>query len=128
MKEEIKKFISYFFVGGMAALVEWGTFALFDMFTSYMIATIVAFVIATLANYILGKIMTFKNYKKSKKDIISVFIVSGIGLLMNMGLMYLFVNIIKIPYRIISKIIATGIVFFWNYISRRIFIYKEEVR
>ena len=127
MKEEVKKFISYFFVGGMAAIVEWVSFAIFNSFLNYMIATIIAFIIATTANYFLGKKMTFKNYKQKKKDIISVFIVSGIGLLLNMLFMHILVEVIKVPYQMISKIIATGLVFIWNYISRRIFIYKEKI-
>lgn len=128
MKEEIKKFISYFFVGGMAALVEWISFYVSNIFLNYTISTIIAFILATTFNYFLGKALTFKNYKQSKKDIISVFIVSGIGLVFNILLMYLFVDIVHIPYNIISKVLATGVVFMWNYISRRLFIYKEEVK
>ena len=128
MKEEIKKFISYFFVGGIAALVEWGCFAIFNSFLNYMIATIISFIIATVTNYFLGKVMTFKNYKKSKKDIISVFIVSGIGLLLNMLFMHILIDIVKIPYEMLAKVISTGLVFMWNYLSRRIFIYKEEIK
>lgn len=128
MKDEIKKFISYFFVGGIAALVEWGTFAIFNSFSNYLIATIIAFVIATAVNYILGKLWTFKNYEKSKKDVFAVFFVSGIGLLLNMLFMYLLVDVIKLNYEMIAKIISTGLVFIWNYISRRIFIYKKEIK
>ena len=32
MEKEIKKFISYFFVGGMSAIVEWVSFAIFNLF------------------------------------------------------------------------------------------------
>jgi len=126
MKEQVKKFISYFFVGGMAAIVEWITFAIANVFLNYMIATIIAFVIATTANYILGKILTFKNYKKSKKDVILVFIVSGVGLLLNMLFMYILINVIHFPIEFIAKVISTGLVFLWNYISRILFIYKEK--
>ena len=127
MKKEIKKFISYFFVGGMAAIVEWVTFAIFNSFTNYLISTIIAFIVATTANYFLGKVMTFKNYKKTKKDIIAVFIVSGIGLLLNILFMHIFIDLLKIKYEMLAKIASTGLVFIWNYISRRLFIYKKEI-
>ncbi len=127
MKKEIEKFISYFFVGGIAALVEWSVFALFNSFTNYLIATIIAFIIATTVNYFLGKRWTFKNYEKNNKDVIAVFIVSGIGLLLNMLFMYILVDMIKLSYKIIDKIISTGLVFIWNYLSRRMFIYKKEI-
>jgi putative flippase GtrA len=113
-------------VGGIAALVEWLTFAIFIIFSHFAIATIFSFLIATFANYVVGLKLTFKKYEKRKKDLFSVYIVSGIGLLFNLGLMYIFVQILAI-LPIISKIISTGIVFFWNYISRRIFIYRKEL-
>ena len=94
MKDLIKKFISYFFVGGIAALVEWGTFALVNKFSEYLIATAVAFIIATMVNYYLGKYMTFKNNNHKKSDVAKVFIVSGIGLLLNMLFMYLLIDIL----------------------------------
>ena len=128
MIKEIKKFISYFFVGGMAAIVEWVSFGIFNSFSNYNIATIVAFILATTFNYYLGKALTFKKYKQSKKDIVSVFIVSGIGLVFNIVFMNVFIKIIKLKYEMIAKILSTGLVFIWNYISRRIFIYKEEVK
>ena len=126
MKDELKKFISYFFVGGMAAIVEWITFYLSNLFINYTISTIIAFVLATTFNYFAGKAMTFKNYKQEKKDIISVFIVSGIGLLFNVLLMRLFIEVLHFKINIIAKVLATGIVFMWNYISRRLFIYKDN--
>lgn len=35
MIKEFKKFTSYFFVGGMAAIVEWVSFAVFNTFSNY---------------------------------------------------------------------------------------------
>ena len=125
--KELKKFISYFFVGGMAAIVEWVTFYISNLFLNYTISTITAFILATTANYFLGKVMTFKNYKQEKKDIILVFVVSGIGLLFNVLLMRLFIEVLHFKINIIAKVLATGIVFIWNYVSRRLFIYKKEV-
>jgi len=127
MIKEIKKILSYFFVGGISAIIEWISFYLSNIFLDYIVASVIAFILATIFNYFLGKILTFKNYKQSKKDIISVFIVSGIGLIFNITFMYLFVDIIKMPYEIIAKVLSTGLVFIWNYVSRRLFIYREEV-
>ena len=126
MNKLIKKFISYFFVGGIAAIVEWGTFALANHFVNYEIATIIAFIVATTANYFLGKYMTFKNNEHKKTDVIKVFIISGIGLLLNMLFMYLMIDKMHIPYQFICKIISTGLVFIWNFLSRILFVYKDK--
>lgn len=129
----IKQFISYFFVGGIAAVVEWIVFALFAnaVEMNYIVATCLAFLFSTAVNWMLGRIWTFKsstNYEnKRAKELLLVFTVSAIGLLFNMGLMYLFVTVIGLDTAIlktISKIIATGIVFFWNFYVRKFVIYK----
>jgi putative flippase GtrA len=127
MEKEIKKFISYFIVGGLSAIVEWVCFAIFNKFMIYLLATILAFCFSTTFNYFLGKKMTFKNYEKNKTDLIGVFIVSGIGLVLNILIMFIIVGVFKFKYEFIAKIIATGLVFIWNYVSRRIFIYKKEL-
>ena len=53
---------------------------------------------------------------------------SAIGLVFNVLLMYLFVTVIGLNtsfLKTVSKILATGIVFFWNFFVRKLFIYKE---
>ena len=127
MQKEIKKFISYFIVGGLAAIVEWVCFAIFNKFMVYLLATILAFCFSTTFNYVLGKKMTFKNYEQKKKDLFSVFFVSAIGLGLNILFMYLLIDVIDFKYEFIAKVISTGLVFMWNYISRRLFIYKKEL-
>ncbi len=65
-KKSVKQFFSYFCVGGIAAIVEWLMFFLFSslMQIEYMLATILAFLFFTSANWFLGRIMTFRNCKK----------------------------------------------------------------
>lgn len=124
-KKELKSFISYFFVGGSAALIEWISFFVVNLFFNYVISTIISFVLATYFNFFIGKKLTFKNFKNKKSDVVGVFIVSGIGLLFNILLMRLLVNKFKIlPF--ISKVISTGVVFLWNYVSRRLLIYNNK--
>ncbi len=91
----------------------------------YLLATALSFVIATFTNWVLGRLLTFrKAAKKSKeREILGVYAVSAVGLLFNLGLMYIFVDCLAIP-DLASKILSTGIVFFWNFISRKLFIYK----
>ena len=129
----IKQFISYFFVGGVAAIVEWiAFFALSSIFDIYYIsATCIAFIFSTTTNLVLGKLWTFKdndNYRNKKiKETVLVFLVSAIGLLFNMLLMYIFVEFLRLDTDIMKtfgKIFATGIVFIWNYLARKLFIYK----
>ena len=129
----IKQFISYFFVGGVAAIVEWVMFFIFAnvLQINYFVSTVIAFIFSTTANWILGRITTFKDnntYKDKKaKEAFLVFIVSAIGLLFNLILMYLFVTVMGFDSSLgktLSKIAATGIVFIWNFLIRKLVIYK----
>lgn len=132
-KASIKQFISYFFVGGVAAIVEWVMFFIFAnvLQINYFVSTVIAFVFSTTANWILGRITTFKDnntYKDKKaKEAFLVFVVSAIGLLFNLILMYLFVTVMGFDSSLgktLSKIAATGIVFIWNFLIRKLVIYK----
>ena len=132
-KANIKQFISYFFVGGVAAIVELVMFFIFAnvLQINYFVSTVIAFIFSTTANWILGRITTFKDnntYKDKKaKEAFLVFIVSAIGLLFNLILMYLFVTVMGFDSSLgktLSKIAATGIVFIWNFLIRKLVIYK----
>lgn len=132
-KANIKQFISYFFVGGVAAIVEWVMFFIFAnvLQINYFVSTVIAFIFSTTANWILGRITTFKDnntYKDKKaKEAFLVFIVSAIGLLFNLILMYLFVTVMGFDSSLgktLSKIAATGVVFIWNFLIRKLVIYR----
>ena len=132
-KANIKQFRSYFFVGGVAAIVEWVMFFIFAnvLQINYFVSTVIAFIFSTTANWILGRITTFKDnntYKDKKaKEAFLVFVVSAIGLLFNLILMYLFVTVMGFDSSLgktLSKIAATGIVFIWNFLIRKLVIYK----
>lgn len=132
-KANIKQFISYFFVGGVAAIVEWVMFFIFAnvLQINYFVSTVIAFIFSTTANWILGRITTFKDnntYKDKKaKEAFLVFVVSAIGLLFNLILMYLFVTVMGFDSSLgktLSKIAATGIVFIWNFLIRKLVIYR----
>ena len=130
--ENIRQFLSYFAVGGVSAIVEWVSFyllgRLFGM--AYLSATALAFVFSTTTNWFLGRTFTFKGSdpgKKKAKEFAQVFGVSAIGLLGNLALMYLFVSVLGMDtevLKVLAKILATGIVFMWNFLSRKLWIYK----
>lgn len=123
-----RQFASYVVVGGLAALVEWVSYFVFDDFLSigYLLATMLSFLLATFANYVLGRKLTFKNSQAAMsktKEVSAVYLVSAVGLLLNIVLMFLFVQAIGLP-GLLSKIIATGLVFFWNFLARKFWIYR----
>jgi len=128
-KSFIKQFIFYFFIGLSAAVVEWLSFWVVNepFNQNIYISTTAAFILATFVNWIIGRNTIFSKAAKTKKvgvDAFSIYLVSGIGLGFNIALMALFVDVLNI-YPLFSKIMATGIVFMWNFLSRRYFLYKQ---
>ena len=123
---EFVKIILYLFVGGTAALVEWGLFYLFTAAAgiNYLVATAGAYFLSTLYHYFLGNVLVFTSgarYGKAK-ELSLVFLVSGMGLLFNLILMYIFVGIFGLN-GLVSKIAATCIVVVWNYLARKKWIF-----
>lgn len=130
MKKTIRQFLSYFAVGLAAALMEWGTFGVCNSMLSLgvYLSTTIAFCAATLLNWVLGRAFTFKEKaaeRKPARDMASIFLVSGVGYLFNLLLMWLLADKLSIM-PLLAKVLATGIVFFWNFLSRKYIVYRER--
>lgn len=126
LKRTSIQFFFYLIVGGLATIVEWVAFyVLSSLFkVHYAPATSLAFILSTAANWLFGRLIMFRNSKQSTaKELLKIYMVSIIGLLMNIAIMFIAIEKIGIQ-EMISKIIATGVVFIWNFLIRKLVIYK----
>lgn len=126
INENIKQLMLYLIVGGGATIVEWIVFYLFDhcLNIHYMIATSLAFMFSTFSNWGLGRLIMFKSSKGIWKELVQIYFASIAGLLMNLIIMW--IAITKLGFKnMFSKIAATGIVFLWNFIIRKMLIYRD---
>jgi putative flippase GtrA len=118
--------LKYFVVGGAAATVDIGLFSFFAGYLSWPWApvSICTFILATFINYFLSIRYVFQSGVRYQKnlEILAVYIVSFFGLLVNQLVLYISINYIQLNL-ILAKITATIIVFFWNYLSRKKFIF-----
>jgi len=133
---ELIKIILYLFVGGTAALVEWGLFYLFFYYllanlgfsldTLTLVATALAFGLSTLYHYLLGNILVFDSGSKYNKgkELSLVFLVSVMGLAFNLMFMYIFVSWLNWQ-PMVAKVITSCIVVVWNYLSRKKWIFRS---
>jgi putative flippase GtrA len=122
----LTQLFKYFFVGATAALIDWLFYWILVNYGAvhYLLAAVISFNIATLVNYLLSVKWVFNSGRYSKYIEISlVFLVSLLGLLFNELFLYLFKEIFNLHF-MISKVAATGIVFFWNYLSRKKLIFN----
>ena len=124
-KNNIKDLLLYLVVGGVATVAEWAVFFVLIRCTlHYTIATAIAYVLSTFVNWAVGRLLVFKSTKGSVlKEILSIYLVSVVGLLLNILIMWVAVDLISFGEGI-SKIGATGIVFFFNFLVRKLVIYN----
>lgn len=132
-----RQFLSYLIVGGGATVVEWLFFYILTRPFSIEqnLAFTIAFLISTAVNQLLGRLLTFKNSEikgktKSRKlnflkETFLIYIVAIIGYFMNLVILdtltyFLLMN------SMVAKMIATAVVFFWNFFARKLVIYKDS--
>lgn len=139
-KELFKEILRFLIVGGLATVFDYLAFFLFREVLlpknsiCLGISTAIGFIVGLIVNYILSIIYVYKNGRekgKSVKAFIIFTIVGVIGLLITEGGMYLgdiMYFYIDGTYHgmpeILMKCIMTGIVLVWNYVGRKILIFK----
>lgn len=121
----LRQIIKFCFTGGLCTIIDFGVlFVLTEQIgLSYVVSNIISVSLSTIINYILSKIIVF-NFSNTLKNFIVFVTLSIIGLIINEGLIILCVNIFTIDYKI-GKILATGVVMCFNYLTRK-YMLKEE--
>ena len=117
----------YFIVGVGATVVEWGAFYILDVLCGihYTFATALAFAVSTLANWGFGRILLFSkgDPKGVVHELAAIYGVSCIGLIANLAIMFVCISLLSMS-DMPAKIIATVIVFLFNFLIRKYVIYK----
>ena len=118
----------YLIVGGLATIVEWAGFWLFSekMGIAYLLATTFAFAISTFANWLFGRLLVFRGKQNQSllREILSVYLASVVGLLLNLLIMFVLVQLLALG-KMPAKMIATVLVSAYNYLIRKLVIYKK---
>ncbi|HBL83780.1 MAG: hypothetical protein A2Y17_08435 [Clostridiales bacterium GWF2_38_85] len=140
----ILEFIRYCFVGGTAFVfdflaywvlidiifVPWLGQAYIDKYYyPYAIAITVGFIIGLIINYVLSILWVFTTQKQQEqgKNARAFWIFTIIGIIgygLKQLLMFIGVNLLGID-DILFNMIAAGIVLIWNYLARKIIVFKK---
>ncbi len=126
-KNNVKQLVLYLIVGGIATVVEWVLFYLLNtpLKVNYLLATALAFIVSTFANWLAGRLIMFKPVGKLWPELLKIYLTSIAGLLMNLVIMWIAVDVLGIA-EFASKMIATALVFSWNFLIRKLIIYKGK--
>ena len=121
------QFFRYIFVGGVSFLADGGSlFLITTIGVNYLISVIFAFVIGLAVNYGLSKLLVFeKSSVNGKIEFLVYGIIGVIGLGFTEIIMYVLTEIAGL-YFMFSKVIATIIVLVWNFVARKIILYRKK--
>jgi putative flippase GtrA len=140
-KNNIFEFIRYIFVGGISALVDMGVLYIMTEFAfdgkkdgiALTLSVATGFVFGLIVNYLLSQLFVFtskeQREKGKKASAFFIYAVAGLigfvltELLMHIGM--LFVSHEGLWY-ILLNCFVKGVVLIWNYVGRKIFVYRGE--
>ena len=122
-------FFRFIFVGGTAFIIDFSIYILLCYLgINYLISAAVAFFISVIANYILSTSWVFNQSQIENRAVeFNIFLaISIVGWLFTEILLYLFVDILSLGL-VLSKIIASFLVLFWNFGARRLMFYGKKL-
>jgi putative flippase GtrA len=114
--------IRYGFVGGCAYAVDFGTLYLFTdhLHIHYLLSAAMAFVLGLITNYILSIMWVFhtRSMDDRRKEFFVFAVIGAVGLGFNELFIWFFTETAGLHY-LVSKLISTVFVFFWNFFARK---------
>ncbi len=127
--ETYVQFFRYIFVGGIATVVDMGSFYIADniLLFHYLIAQTAGFILGLITNYLISIVWVFRSTGNVKKEF-TIFALIGIGgLLWSYLILWILIDILNLNYfqDMLAKSIAVAIVLIWNFGMRKKFAFKE---
>lgn len=123
----IIQFFRYGIVAIIAFIIDFGFLFFFTQYwhIHYLISATLSFLISLFFNYILSTKWAFSrrsNYSYTTEMVLFLGI-ALVGLVLNDAIIWFLTEKLEVFY-LLSKIVATVIVFFWSFIARRVLFYR----
>jgi putative flippase GtrA len=120
--------VKYVGVGGAATVVDFLVFAIFANWLAYnyLVVGATGFLLATGFNYVLCVRFIYQSGMRfsARGELIGVYVVSGIGLVLHVGILFVAREQFGL-HLMLCKVVATGLVFFWNFGARNFYLFAR---
>lgn len=126
-KKLIVQLIKFGFVGAIATAIDFGVLVLLKEWlqVNVLLASATSFTVSVIVNYILSILFVFQSTRKNKIKEFCVFVILSVGgLLIDLGIMWIGTELLVVHYLIV-KVLATGLVLVYNFVTRKLFLEKK---
>ncbi|MBB3773200.1 putative flippase GtrA [Angulomicrobium tetraedrale] len=83
------------------------------------------FLVGALVNYQFSRHVVFRSAKPHREAMTKFFLVAGVGLLLNAGLMALIAGRLGVPY-LLAQVGVTGLLVLWHYGANAVWTFREK--
>lgn len=125
----VSELLKYIIAGGIAFIIDFSTlmflYKIFDV--HYLKAAAIGLFVGLITTYILSVKWVFRNRVIANTTAeFGIFITIGlIGFMLNESIIWFSVEKMLLPVSV-SKLIATGIIFIWNFTARKIILFRSK--
>ena len=125
----LSEFVKYFIAGGLAFIVDFSILMLlYRLFhVHYLMATAIGLLFGFTITYLLSIkwVFRYRSVSDQKSEVSIFFFIGIIGFILSELIMWIGVDILLSTVSM-TKLIATGIVFVWNFVIRKILLFRSS--
>lgn len=120
----VRDFLRFAMVGAVATAAHYAVLVALVQFAGIgpVIATVCGFAVGAVVSYTLNRRYTFAVRPEFMRGFLKFAAVVGIGALLNAAIVAFFVN--AGLYYLVAQVIATGVVFIWNFAGARLIVFR----
>lgn len=124
----LRQLLRYGVVGGVAFIVDYGTLYALTEFAGvhHLLSAVIAFGAGLLVNYTLSILWVFRGERswKPAAEFTAFALIGLIGAGLNELIIWLGTDVAGLHY-LLSKLLSTAIVFFWNFFARKLLLFSK---